>query len=676
MVTQSKSSLRDAERRARELRARLEDANQKYYVLDAPEISDAEYDKLLRELIELEAEHAELVTADSPTQRVGAAPAQAFEPYVHTRPMLSLANAFDADELRAFDARVRKLAGTDVAYTCELKLDGLATVVRYKNGAFDRGATRGDGFTGEDVTGNIRAIRSIPLSLRKTAALPSLIEVRGEVFLRRSDFAKLNEERIAEGLAPFANPRNAASGGVRQLDPRETAKRKLSFTAYSVGVVEGKIPARTQSDLIKYLATIGLPVERHAQRCKSIEDVIVFCGKWEEQRETLDFEIDGVVVKVDDLAVQEELGAAGRDPRWAIAFKFRAAEAQTKVLGIEVNVGRTGSINPFAVLEPVPIGGVVVSRATLSNQDVIDRKDIRVGDTVIVRRAGDVIPEVVGPVLSARKGNPRRYKLPTTCPACGAPVERLEGEAVAYCTNAACPAQLRERVRHWCSRGAMDIEGIGDILAAQLVDLGLVHDVGDIYRLDERKLEKVPRMGEKSIGNVLEQVERSKSRGLARVLVGLSIRYVGSQIATLLANEFGSIEGVEEADAERMQEVEGIGERIAESVHFFFSQKPNQRIVERLRQSGVVLTAPKRKKSAAGGKLAGKIFVLTGTLPSLTREEAAELIVEAGGKVSGSVSKKTDYVVAGTEAGSKLSKAQELGTTILDEAGLRKLLES
>ncbi|MBV8424880.1 MAG: NAD-dependent DNA ligase LigA, partial [Candidatus Eremiobacteraeota bacterium] len=456
MATQSKSSLHDAERRARELRAKVEEANHRYHVLDAPQISDAEYDALFRQLLELEQAHPELVTEDSPTQRVGAAPAEAFDPYVHARAMLSLANAFDADELRAFDARVRKLAGKDVPYSCELKIDGLATVARYRDGYFERGATRGDGLVGEDVTGNLRTIRSLPLNLRKADIdVPDLIEVRGEVFLRRSDFTKLNEERVRKGLPPFANPRNAASGGVRQLDPKETAKRKLSFIAYAVGTVEGKLRVRGQFELIQYLAKLGFPVDRNTRQCPTIEDVIAFCAEWENRREALDYEIDGVVVKVDDLALQEKLGVAGRDPRWAIAFKFRAAEAQTRLLGIEVNVGRTGSINPYAVLEPVPIGGVVVSRATLSNQDVIDRKDIRVGDTVIVRRAGDVIPEIVGPVLDKRKGNPRRYKLPATCPECGSPVERLEDEAVAYCTNAACPAQLRERVRHWCSRGAM-----------------------------------------------------------------------------------------------------------------------------------------------------------------------------------------------------------------------------
>ena len=674
MATLSKSTLRDAEARARALRERLEEANYKYHVLDEPEISDAEYDTLLRELVVLEQQHPELVTGDSPTQRVGPAPIDAFAPYVHSKPMLSLGNAFDADELRAFDARVRKLAGTETAYTCELKIDGLATALRYVEGVFERGGTRGDGTVGEDVTSNLRTIRSLPLTLRKArGGAPSLIEVRGEVFMRKSDFERLNRRRTAKDLPAFANPRNAASGGVRQLDPRATAERKLSFFAYGVGDVEGKTPFRTQHELLAYLGSLGFPTNRNEERCASIEDVIAFCTRWEGERASLDYEIDGVVVKVDDLTTQERLGAAGKDPRWAIAFKFRAAEAKTRLLDIEVNVGRTGTINPFAVLEPVPIGGVIVRKATLSNQDVIDRKDIRIGDAVIVRRAGDVIPEIVGPVLSERRGNPRRYKLPVKCPACGSPVERPEGEAMAYCTNGACPAQLRERVRHWCSRGAMDVEGIGDTLATQLVDLALVHDVADIYALDAAQLETVPRMGEKSIANVLSSIEASKRRGLPRVLTGLGIRFVGSQNAVILAGDFGSIDAIAQASLEELQASEGVGERIAESVRFFFEQETNRSIVDRLRKYGVVMTAPKRAKAAAG-KLAGKTFVLTGTLPSLTRDEASALITEAGGKVSGSVSKKTNYVVAGDEAGSKLAKAEQLGVAILDESGLRKLL--
>ena len=674
MATLSKSTLRDAEARARALRERLDDANYKYHVLDEPEIPDAEYDRLLRELVELEQEHPELVTGDSPTQRVGSAAIDAFAPYVHGRPMLSLGNAFDPDELRAFDARVRKLAGADVSYTCELKIDGLATALRYVEGVFERGGTRGDGTIGEDVTSNLKTIRSLPLTLRKVrGGVPALLEVRGEVFMRKSDFARLNERRTADGLPAFANPRNAASGGVRQLDPRATAERKLSFFAYGAGEIEGKVPYRTQHELLAYFASLGFPTNRNETRCATIDDVVDFCTRWEAERDTLDYEIDGVVVKVDDLAVQEQLGAAGKDPRWAIAFKFRAAEAKTKLLDIEVNVGRTGTINPFAILEPVQIGGVIVRKATLSNQDVIDRKDIRIGDAVIVRRAGDVIPEIVGPVLAERKGNPRRYKLPAKCPACGSPVERPEGEAMAYCTNAACPAQLRERVRHWCSRGAMDVEGIGDTLATQLVDLALVHDVADIYALDAAQLETVPRMGEKSVANVLASIEGSKRRGLARVLTGLGIRFVGSQNAAILAGDFGSIDAIAQATLEELQASEGVGERIAESVHFFFAQKSNRGIVERLRTFGVLMTAPKRAKATAG-KLAGKVFVLTGTLPSLTRDEASALITQAGGKVSSAVSKKTNYVVAGAESGSKLVKAQQLGVAILDEAGLRELI--
>ena len=677
MATRSKSTLHDADARARKLRARLDEASYKYHVLDAPEISDAEYDALLRELVELESENPELVTSDSPTQRVGAAPIEAFAPFHHARPMLSLANAFEEEELRAFDARVRRLAGTAVAYTCELKIDGLAIALRYERGRLERGGTRGDGSVGEDVTPNLRTIRSVPLALRTASknavTVPGALEVRGEVYMRRSDFAQLNKRREAEGQPPFANPRNAASGGVRQLDPKNTAARRLSFFAYAIGDLHGGPALKGQHALLQYLGTLGFPTNRHATLCATIDDVLAFCARWEHQRESLDYEIDGVVVKVDDLAIQEKLGAAGKDPRWAIAFKFAAAEARTKLLVIEVNVGRTGSVNPFAVLEPVPIGGVIVRRATLHNQDVIDRKDIRIGDVVIVRRAGEVIPEVVGPVLGERKGRLKRYVLPTKCPVCGAAIERLPDEAMSYCTNAACPAQLRERIRHWCSRGAMDVEGIGDILATQLVDLGLVHDVADVYALDAGKLETVPRMGPKSIENVLASIESSKSRGLARVLVGLGIRYVGSQNAAVLASDFGTLDAIVEAGVEDLIASEGVGDRIAESVHGFFAQSSNRAIVARLARLGVDLTAPKRA-ARANAPLAGKTFVLTGTLPNLTREEAGALVVEAGGKVSSAVSRKTDYVVAGSEAGSKLTKAQELGVTILDEDGLRALL--
>ncbi|MDB5039966.1 MAG: ligase, NAD-dependent [Candidatus Eremiobacteraeota bacterium] len=667
-----------AERRARELRARLDEANYRYHVLDDPQISDADYDALLRELLDLEEAHAEVRTPDSPTQRVGGAPASGFPEYVHVRPMLSLANAFDESELLAFDARVRKLGGVDgdVAYTCELKIDGLAVSLRYDEGRLTAGGTRGDGTVGEEITANLRTIKSIPLSLRDAGgAVPRHIDVRGEAYLRKSDFARLNAARVKQGLRPFENPRNTAAGGLRQKDPKLAAQRSLSFYAYAAGEIDADDPPRTQWELLAYLQRLGVRVNEHAVRVSSMGEVIAFVERFEELRETLDYEIDGVVIKVDDLALQAKLGSIGKDPRWAVAYKFRAREARTKLLSIEVNVGRTGTLNPYAVLEPVRIGGVTVTNATLHNLDYIRSNDIRAGDVVTVIRAGDVIPRVVGPVLELRDGDLPLYELPTTCPVCGADVDHPEGEVMARCTNATCPAQLVERVRHFASRGAMDIEGIGDQLAAALVESGLVHDVSDIYALDLEKLLALPRMAEKSASNVLTAIAASKSRGLARVLFGLGIRMVGGQNAAILAGDFGSIDALAAATEDELLASEGIGPEIARSVVLFFAQEPNRAMVRRLRDAGVDMTAPKRERAPVG-PLAGKTLVLTGTLPNLTRDEAAEMIVAAGGKVSSAVSKKTAYVVAGEEAGTKLAKAEQLAIPILDEAGLRALLES
>ena len=661
-----------AAERAAALRAQLDDANYRYHVLDDPQISDAEYDALLRELIDLETADPALRTPDSPTMRVGAAPTGAFAPYPHVKPMLSLGNAFDGDELRAFDERVRKLSGrTDVAYTCELKIDGLAISLRYDGAAFTGGGTRGDGSAGEDVTENLRTIRSIPLRLRGAGVRH--IDVRGEVYFRRSDFDALNARREAAGLPLFANPRNTAAGALRQLDARMTAERRLSFFAYAVGEVDADAFPTTQFELLAFLREQGFVTNPHVARAATIDDVIAYVERWSVERDTLDYEIDGVVVKVDELALQEQLGSAGKDPRWAIAYKFRAREATTRLLQIGINVGRTGTLNPFAVLEPVQIGGVTVKLASLHNEDDIRRKDIREGDVVLVRRAGDVIPEVVGPVLSERRGDLPVFALPTHCPVCGSDVYHPEGEAMARCTNATCPAQRRERVRHFCSRGAMDIEGVGDVLAFALVDHGLVDDVSDLYHLDAAKLLTLPRMGEKTVASVLANIETSKTRGLARLLFGLGIRMVGSQNAAILAGDYGSIDALAAATVEDLIRSDGIGEQIAASVALFFQQPPNRAVVERLRAAGVDLTAPKRERAPVG-PLAGKSLVLTGTLPSLTREEATALIVEAGGKVTSAVSKKTSYVVAGDEAGTKLTKAQELGVAILDEGGLRSLL--
>jgi DNA ligase (NAD+) len=662
----------DLAARARDLRAQIDDANYRYHVLDDPQLADAEYDRLLRELIDLEEAHPDLRTSDSPTQRVGSAVSSDFSPYPHGKPMLSLANAFDGDELRAFDERVRKLAGREqLAYTCELKIDGLAISLHYDGGAFVRGGTRGDGSTGEDVTANLRTVRSIPLALRDLSA--RRIDVRGEVYLRKSDFNALNQKRVAAEQPPFANPRNAASGGLRQIDPRLTAERRLSFFAYAVGELDADAVPTTQFALLAYLRQLGFATNPHVAHAPAIDDVLAYVARWEIERDALDYEIDGVVVKVDELAVQEQLGSVGKDPRWAIAYKFRAREATTRLLRIGIDVGRTGTLNPYAVLEPVQIGGVTVQNATLHNEDHIRRKDIREGDVVVVRRAGDVIPQVVGPVLAERVGDPPPFTMPTHCPVCGFDVDRPEGEAMARCTNATCPAQRRERVRHFCSRGAMDIEGIGDVLAFALVDHGLVADVSDIYHLDAERLATLPRMGDKTIANVLTNIAGSKTRGLARVLFGLGIRMVGAQNATILAGDFGTIDALAAASEAELLASDGIGEQIAASVVLFFAQEPNRAMIERLRVAGVDLTAPKRERAPAG-PLAGKTLVLTGTLPALTRDEAAALIVAAGGKVTSGVSKKTDYVVAGDEAGSKLIKAQTLGIHVIDEEGLRTLL--
>jgi DNA ligase (NAD+) len=656
--------------RVRVLRAQLIEANHAYHVLDAPAISDESYDALLQELATLEREHPELAAPDSPTQRVGGAPSADFAPYPHAVPMLSLSNAFDADDLRTFDTRVVKLAGSAPGYVCELKIDGIANSLRYESGRLRSAGTRGDGTIGEDVTSNVRTIADIPATLRGEP--PATLDVRGEIYLRKSSFAELNALRAEAAKPLFANPRNTAAGGLRQKDPRLTAERKLSFFAYAVGAFSGPLP-ETQAALLATLRAYGFPVNEHATRCATIDEVIAFCARWEAERATLDYEIDGVVIKVDDLALQAKLGYAGKDPRWATAFKFRAAEARTRLLEIGINVSRSGKLNPYAILEPVSIGGVTVKMATLHNEADIVRKDIRAGDTVVVHRAGDVIPYVVGPVLELRPPGADVYRLPERCPVCGSRVDHPPDDVFAYCTNVSCPAQLRERLRHWCSRGAMDIEGVGDVLASALVEAGLCRDVADLYELDAARIATLPRMGERSALNVFEAITASKARGLARVLVALGIRYVGGQNAALLAGDFGSVEALAAASPEELAATEGVGPQIAESVAFFFAQPQNQLVVERLRARGIDMTAPLRAREPQG-PLAGKTFVLTGTLPALTREEATALIVAAGGKVGSAVSKKTSYVVAGDDAGSKLAKARSLEIPVIDEPALRALL--
>ncbi len=664
---------RSPSERARDLHERLVRANVAYHERDAPEISDAEYDALLRELALLEADYPDLATPDSPTQRVGSAPASDFSPYPHVVPMLSLGNAFDAAELRAFDARVTKLAGASATYVCELKIDGLAMSLCYERGRLRSAGTRGDGSVGEDVTANVRTIADIPATLHARA--PTVVDVRGEVYLSKAAFADLNRTREAAGLPLFANPRNTAAGGLRQKDAKATAERNLSFFAYAMGRIEGVASPATQGDLLATLSAYGFPVNARNAACATIDDVIAFCDRFEAERDALPYEIDGVVVKVDDIALQAKLGYAGKDPRWAIAFKFRAQEARTTLVDIGINVSRVGKLNPYAMLAPVTIGGVTVKMATLHNEADIVRKDIRLGDTVVVRRAGDVIPYVVGPVLEARPTDAAVYGLPTVCPVCGSAVDHPPEDVFSYCTNVSCPAQVRERIRHWCSRGAMDIEGVGDALSALLVEHGLAHNVADLYDLRADALAALPRMGDKTVANVLDAIEGSKSRGLARVLAALGIQYVGGQNAVLLAGDFGTIDALAAATQDQLTAIDGIGGQIAESVAFFFARPQNLEVVERLRASALDLTAPLRPKVPIGA-FAGKTFVLTGTLPNLTREEASERIIAVGGKVGKSVSKKTDYVIAGDDAGSKLAKARELERTILDEAGLLALLAS
>jgi len=662
-------------KRAAKLRDLLHHYSHEYYILDAPSVDDAEYDRLLRELQALETKHPELRTPDSPTTRVGTAPSSAFTPYKHNVPMLSLGNAFGADELRTWNDRVLKLLkGERVAYVAELKIDGLAISLRYEDGTFVSGATRGDGSVGENVTSNLRTIRSIPLRL--TGKAPRVLEVRGEVYMRRTDFDAMNQKRAAEGEPPFINPRNAAAGAVRQLDPRITATRPLRFYAYAIGDCEPPLRAKTQAELLDELHDFELPVSARRKRFDDFDELVAYCEKWEHERASLDFGIDGIVVKIDSLVHQRTLGFVGKDPRWAIAFKYPPEEARTKLLLIEVNVGRTGSVNPYAVLEPVHVGGVTVTTATLHNEDYIHQKDIRPGDIVIVRRAGEVIPEIVGPVVTERAGKRlREWHMPERCPVCGSAIHRAEGEAMAYCTNAACPAQIKEGLRHFASRGAMDIEGLGDKLSEAVVDAGYVRDVADVYALDQEGLLKLPRMGEKMAWNLLDNIEKSKKRPFWRLLYAIGIRFVGAQTAQLLADEFGDIDSLEEADADRLQTVEQIGPVLADSIATYFQQPQNRRVIEKLRKAGVTMRGePASRRAKSGGKIAGKTFVLTGTLAGLTREDASAMIVAAGGKVSGSVSKKTDYVVAGESAGSKLSKAESLGVKIVDEDELRELL--
>jgi DNA ligase (NAD+) len=663
----------EAQERVEELRRLIDYHNYRYYVLDDPEVSDAEYDALFQELRALEEAHPELASPDSPTQRVGAAPSSAFGVVTHRIPMLSLANAFNAEQLRGWYARVVRLLGRDVEdFSLEPKIDGLAISLLYEERRLTVGATRGDGIHGEDITPNLRTIRSIPLTLPEPA--PRLLEVRGEVFLTRAAFERINEERAAAGEQLFANPRNSAAGSLRQLDPRITARRPLDFIGYAVGQYEdGAIP-RTQTELLERLRSWTFKVNPRNSRAHGIEDVIAQCLAWEEHREALDYEIDGVVVKIDDRAVQDELGAVGREPRWAIAFKFPPTQATTVLEVIGINVGRTGSMNPFAILTPVQVAGVTVKLAALHNEEDIARKDIRVGDTVIIQRAGEVIPQVIGPVLSKRTGQEQPFRMPARCPVCGSPVVKPEGEAMSRCTGGieACPAQRFQLLVHFVSRPAMDIDGIGEKLVAALIQAGLVTDPADFYALSKEQLLELERFADKSAENMLASIEASKARPLSRLLHALGIRYVGERTAEILADRFGTLDRLLQATQEELLDAEGIGPKLAHSVAEALASPRMRQIIEKLRAAGVNMV--QRTTSTDGLPLDETTWVFTGRLDRWTRFGAEERVKALGGSVADNVTKKTTHVVVGDEPGSKLRRAQQLGATILDEAAFEALV--
>jgi DNA ligase (NAD+) len=665
-----------AAKRAEELREEIERHNHRYYVLDDPEIGDDAYDALLGELRDLEQSHPELLTPDSPTQRVGAQPLERFAQVEHAEPMLSLGNARNEEELRAWEQRIRNLlkrldiTAEQISYTTEPKIDGLAMSLTYEDGVLTRGATRGNGRVGEDVTHNLRTIRSIPLRIPDA---PPLVEVRGEVYLPIAAFAELNERRSEAGEPAFANPRNAAAGSIRQLDPAIAASRALSVWCYGLGATRG-LDLPTHSAELEWLRERGLKVNPGTGHHEDIDAVVEHCRWWEGRRDELDYEIDGVVVKVDERPLWRELGVVGREPRWATAWKFPPTTATTKLNRIVWNVGRTGHLLPFAMLEPVHVGGVTVSTATLHNEEDLARKDVREGDEVVVMRAGDVIPAVVSPLIQRRPRGLRRPKPPKKCPACGTPTIKPEDGVFTICPNrSGCPGQVFQHVKHFVSRGALDIEGLGEKQAQRFLEEGLIADVADIYELSEEALTGLDGFGEISARNLLASIEESRGRPFTRVLFALGLPGVGYVTAEALANHFGSIDAIRAANPEQIAEVEGIGPIMAEVIYEALAEERTWELIEKLRAKGLHLEQESHERPVEGGPLEGKTVVLTGTLPSLTRDEAAALIKRAGGKVTGSVSKKTDYVVAGENPGSKLAKAEEVGTEVLDEAGLRKL---
>jgi DNA ligase (NAD+) len=656
------------------LRKELTHHSYRYYVLDDPEISDAEYDRMFRKLQALEEKFPELVTPDSPTQRVGAAPLEEFETVTHTIPMVSLDNAFDDGEMRDFDQRLRKLLELDeIEYTVEPKLDGTAVELVYENGLFTVGSTRGDGFTGENITQNLKTIKSIPLRLMNDKAkIPERLEVRGEVFYPVAAFKKLNEQRIKAGEPAFINPRNSASGSLRQLDPKLTAERPLDMYVYGLGQVAG-YEFKTQWEALETFKKWGFKVNLLSKVCRGIDEALKHYRKIGELRESLPYEIDGTVVKVNSFELQRQAGMRTRSPRWAIAYKYEAQQETTQILDIQAQVGRTGTITPVAIMQPVMVGGVTVSRATLHNEDEIERLGVMIGDTVVIQRAGDVIPEVVKVIESKRPKDAKKFKFPQKCPVCGGEVVRLEGEVAYRCQNVNCPAQLKEGIRHFASKLAMNIDGLGEKLIEQLVDKGLVKSFADLYFLNKDKLAELERMAEKSAQNIVDAIDKSREVTFDRFIYALGMRHVGEHMARVLAKEFGSLPALVKADAGRLQQIHEVGPQVAESVTSFFHEKKNLATIERLKKGGVKIREIAKPK-AAEQKFTGKTFVFTGALEKFSRDEAERMVDERGGRASGSVSKKTDYVVAGPGAGSKLDKARELGVTVISEEEFLKMV--
>jgi DNA ligase (NAD+) len=661
-------------KRIEELRKLLLEHDYRYYVLAQPTISDQQYDRLMRELIGLEREHPELATPDSPTQRVGGEPTKEFPTVTHAVPMLSLSNTYNEEEVRDFDRRVRSALGEEpFRYVCELKFDGVAISLTYEGGLLARGATRGDGFQGDEITQNLKTIRSIPLRLRTRKKGMEDLEVRGEVYMKRDDFRRMNEERELAGEKTFINPRNSAAGTLKLQDPKIVATRPLNFVAYFMR--SGTTELSSHSENLRTLRELGFPVSEHARVSTTVDEVVRYWSEWEARRDDLPYDIDGVVVKVDSLAQQARLGTIAKSPRWAIAFKFAARQARTVLKSIRLQVGRIGTITPVADLEPVFVGGTTVSRATLHNEDYIKELDIRPGDTVVVEKGGDVIPKVSEVIREKRPRGTKPFTMPDKCPECGSKISRPEGEANYYCENSECPAQVRARIGHFAHRGAMDIEGLGEALVDQLVSLGFIQSYADLYELHKKRdrLVQLEHWGEKSADNLLAAVEESKKRPFWRVVFAIGIRHVGAGVTQLIVNYVRSMDKLMEASQEELQEIQGVGPRIAESVRRFFEDKHNRKLIERLRKARLQFEE-EEKRPSAGTPFSGKTFVLTGTLPSFTREEAKAKIEELGGKVASSVSSKTDYVVVGEEAGSKLAKAKELGIQTLDEKSFLKLI--